>query len=101
MQSDYITVRQVHNNIRKINIVKQFCSDSAMNPVRIGLDAKKAFDSVSHAFIESFLVKYKMLQYFIKIFRLLYNDVQSCVLINDFMTKVEDLFIRVMHYIMY
>ncbi len=75
MQSAYIIGRQVHDNIRIINKVKQYCLDSTIIPVCIGLDAKKAFDSVSHSFIESVLVKNKMLQNFIKIFRLLYNNV--------------------------
>jgi exonuclease III len=87
MQSAYITNRQVHDNLRMINIVKEYSVDSKDEPVLIGLDAKKAFDSVSHSFIEAVLYKYKMPIYFINIFKLLYNDVQSCVLVNGFMTK--------------
>ncbi len=53
MQSAYVPNRQVHDNLRLINIVKSHTMITAYNtvesnPVLISLDVQKAFDSVSH-----------------------------------------------------
>jgi hypothetical protein len=50
------------------------------------LDAKKAFDSVDHEFIIKVLIKFGIKNEFIKIFKLLYNNLTAKVLVNGFFT---------------
>ncbi len=87
MQSAYISGRQVHDNVRLINLVKDYSSNDKKSPLLISLDAKKAFDSVSHKFISDVLIKYGVPAKFIDRFKLLYNNLQSRVLINGFTTN--------------
>ena len=87
MQAAYIPGRLVHDNIRLINLTKDHCINNREDPILISLDAKKAFDSVSHNFIEQVLVKYNIPAEFINIFRVIYNKVESRVLINGFLTE--------------
>ena len=47
----------------------------------ISLDAKKAFDSVEHSYIEKCLEKFGLGK-FIPIFRILYSELKSDVIIN-------------------
>lgn len=90
MQAAYIPNRQVHDNLRLINLVKDYididrASDS--NPVLISLDACKAFDSVGHGFISEVLRKYNVPDRFINMFQVLYNQIESRVQINGFQTN--------------
>jgi exonuclease III len=87
MQAAYIAGRQVHDNLRLINIVKEYRHQIEGKPVLIGLDAKKAFDSVSHSFIEDTLIKYGFSCEFRHLFKTMYNNVNSRVLINGFLSK--------------
>jgi hypothetical protein len=87
MQAAYVAGRQVHDNIRLINIVKDYCSNDSNSPLLISLDAKKAFDSVSHSFIIEVLKKYNAPSYFLNIFKLLYNKIQSRIILNGFPTN--------------
>ncbi len=87
MQAAYIPNRQVHDNIRLINLVKDYCKNLDNDPILVSLDAQKAFDSVSHRFIEDILYKYNFPISIIKMFKTLYTSVTSKVLINGFMSK--------------
>jgi hypothetical protein len=88
MQSAYVPNRQVHDNLRLIGITKDYCSNNSNNPVLVSLDAQKAFDSVSHTFIEKVLRKYNIPEVMIKTFKTLYNRVSSRVQINGFTTRM-------------
>ena len=52
----------------------------------VSLDARKAFDSVSHSYIENCLRKFGMYN-FVPIFRILYKDLKSDVIINGRVTN--------------
>jgi hypothetical protein len=49
-------------------------------------NAKKAYDSVSHKFIESVLRKYGFHEEYINIVKILYNDIHTKVNVNGFLT---------------
>jgi hypothetical protein len=53
----------------------------------ISLDAKKAFDSVDHVFIEETLKRFNVNLEFIKIFKILYNQISSRTLLNGFISE--------------
>jgi hypothetical protein len=86
-QTAYIKGKQVHDNLRLIELVRNECSKQNINGYLVSLDAKKAFDSVDHMFIERVLDKFGVQQDFIQIFRLLYHKLTSRVLLNGFFTK--------------
>ena len=82
-QTAYIKGRMINDNIRSI-----LCSVNVANlennidGLIVSLDAKKAFDSVSHEFIETCLTKFGVGQ-FVPIFRILYKDLHTNILINQ------------------
>ena len=81
-QTAYLKGRLINDNVRSllanIKIVNQ---EENINAAIISLDAKKAFDSVEHSYIEKCLRKYG-LNSFVPIFRMLYADLKSDILIN-------------------
>jgi hypothetical protein len=70
------------NNIRSNYIIKDICSKKDLDAVLISLDAKKAFDSVSHEYIYNVLKHYGFGEYFINNFRVLYANLSSTIMVN-------------------
>jgi len=86
-QTAYLPGRIIHDNLRTIDIIRNYCTQKNINGFLVSLDAKKAFDSVDHRFIEKVLEKFGCKVDFIKIFKLLYHRLESRVLLNGFLTK--------------
>jgi hypothetical protein len=55
--------------------------------VLISLDAKKAFDSVDHKYIEETLIAYGFGPGFIQIFKTLYRNIIAKILVNGFASE--------------
>ena len=71
-QTAYIKGRMINDNIRAIlGSIETANLEAAVDGLVVSLDAKKAFDSVSHEFIEKCLSKFG-LDSFVPIFRILY-----------------------------
>jgi hypothetical protein len=85
-QTAYIPGRIVHDNLRTIDIIKDECSKRKRDGFLVSLDAKKAFDSVDHCFIKRVLACFNFPNEFISTFELLYNQIQSRVIVNGFLT---------------
>lgn len=85
-QAAYLTNRQVHDGLRLIDNCKNYCSSNNINGYLTSLDAKKAYDSVSHDYIESSLKAFGFHNEFIKVFRVLYNDIHTKVNVNGYLT---------------
>jgi exonuclease III len=83
-QTAYVPGRSVADNLRSNFFFKRFCEKNRENAVMISLDAKKAFDSVDHLYIERTLKEYGFGQGFIKAFRVLYSGITARVMINGF-----------------
>lgn len=82
-QTAYIHNRSISDNLRIINMaVKLAEKDPTVEGLVVALDAKKAFDSVTHSYIKSLLLKIG-LERFIPIFELLYKDQVVKININD------------------
>jgi hypothetical protein len=75
------------DNIRTLNVCKQYASKNNIDSVIVSLDAQKAFDSVDHRYLDCVLEKYGFGDQFRKIFNLLYKDNKSTLLINGFQTS--------------
>ena len=81
-QTAYIPGRLINDNIRAmLSTIDISNLESEIDGLIISLDAKKAFDSVSHRYIEQTLKAFG-LNSFVPIFRLLYKELRSDVIIN-------------------
>ena len=82
-QTAYLKGRLINDNIRSIMLSVQMANldDETIDGLLVSLDAKKAFDSVEHSYIEKCLAKFG-LRDFIPIFRVLYKDLKSDILVN-------------------
>jgi hypothetical protein len=58
-----------------------------VNAVLISLDAKKAFDSVNHKYIEETLIAYGFGKQFVEAFKILYKDITARIMINGFQSE--------------
>jgi hypothetical protein len=86
-QTAYVPGRSISDNLRSNFFYKNHCSKKDINAVLISLDAKKAFDSVSHEYIEETLNVYGFGPYFLKTFKTLYKDITARILINGFTSE--------------
>ena len=86
-QTAYLKGRLINDNIRSmlatINITNL---EEHARGLMVSLDAKKAFDSVEHSYIERCL-KELGCERFIKIFRILYSDLTTDIMINGKIVK--------------
>ena len=86
-QTAYLKGRLINDNIRSlISTIKVSNLEDNINGLIVSLDAKKAFDSVEHSFIEQALCKFG-LSTFVPVFKLLYNDLTSDIVINGRIVK--------------
>ena len=81
-QTAYVRVRSVTDNLSSMMFLKNYCKEEKVEAVLISLDAKKAFDSVDHNFIETTLIKYGFCPKLINHFELLYKSISSKIMIN-------------------
>ena len=81
-QTAYLKGRLINDNIRTIiGALKLSNSEPDISGLVVSLDAKKAFDSVEHSYIEKVLEKFG-LKKFVPIFRALYKNLESNIIIN-------------------
>jgi hypothetical protein len=85
-QAAYLSNRQVHDGLRLIDNCKIMCSSQNINGYLTSLDAKKAYDSISHKFIEDSLRKFGFHEKFINVTKLLYHDIHTRVNVNGYLT---------------
>jgi len=86
-QTAYLKGRLINDNIRSLIATLNIANlEDQIDGILISLDAKKAFDSVEHSYIEACLEKIG-LGSFIPVFRVLYADLRSDILINGRITR--------------
>ena len=86
-QTAYLKGRLINDNIRTLlGAIKLSNNETDINGMIVSLDAKKAFDSVEHSYIEKTLKRFG-LEKFIPIFKTLYADLQSDIIINGKIVK--------------
>jgi hypothetical protein len=86
-QTAYVPGRAVSDNLRSNFFLKSHCKQNKIESVLMSLDAKKAFDSVDHKYIEETLRAYGFGEGFINIFKLLYRNITARILVNGFLSK--------------
>ena len=80
-QTAYLKGRLINDNIRAILSTIELSNSEQLNGLLIALDAKKAFDSVDHNYIEKCLARFGCSR-FVPIFRTLYNSLKTDIIIN-------------------
>ncbi len=83
-QTAYIPGRVVHDNLRMFEFYKDYCKQNNVEALLISLDAKKAFDSVSHKYLHEVLRRYGFSDSFIETIKLLYKDIKANILVNGY-----------------
>jgi len=86
-QTAYVPGRSVSDNLRSNFFFKNYCRKNNVDAVLISLDAKKAFDSVDHKYIEETLVAYGFGDGFVRMFKTLYRDISARILVNGFTSE--------------
>ena len=81
-QTAYLKGRLINDNLRAILATVEIANlEERVEGLIVALDAKKAFDSVSHEYIEACLHKFGCGN-FVPIFKTLYKDLKTDILIN-------------------
>jgi len=83
-QTAYIPGRVVHDNLRMFDFYNKYCRENNVDALIISLDAKKAFDSVSHKYMYKVLKSYGFSDNFIDTVKLLYNDIKASIMVNGY-----------------
>jgi exonuclease III len=87
-QTAYVPGRAVHDNLRMFNFYNDYCKTHNVDALLISLDAKKAFDSVSHKYLHKVLLAYGFSNEFIDTVKLLYNDIKANILVNGYKSVI-------------
>jgi len=61
-----------------------YCKENNVEALLMSLDAKKAFDSVSHKYLHKVLSAYGFSDEFISTVKLLYNDIKAHIMVNGY-----------------
>ena len=85
-QTAYLKGRLINDNLRAMLSTIEISRLEEIEGLIVALDAKKAFDSVSHDYIEKCLKEFGCTR-FIPIFRTLYKDLNTDILINGKIVK--------------
>jgi hypothetical protein len=86
-QTAYIPGRIINENIRSMLMTVDLANlDNTVDGIIVSLDAKKAFDSVDHGYICKVLEAFG-LKDFVPIFRLLYSNLSSDIILNGKIVK--------------
>ena len=86
-QTGYLKGRSIGYNIRLINDVIDYFENNNIEGAIIFLDFQKAFDTVNHSFMLRALEKFNFGESFIKWVKTIYNEAESCVTNNGWMSK--------------
>ena len=85
-QTAYLKGRLINDNIRSLIASIELLNTDEGTGLITSLDAKKAFDSVDHGYIEQCLVKFGCSR-FVPIFRTLYKNLNTDIIINGRITR--------------
>ena len=85
-QAAYVPGRDISFNNRLIQYARTYANSNGKDFCIVSLDAKKAFDSVSHEYLTKVLEVYDFPPEFIAVFKTLYAQLESVVQVNGFLS---------------
>ena len=86
-QVAYTPGRDISYNNRLLQFAKLYARKNSLDFCVVSLDARKAFDSVSHRYLAKVLEVYGFPNEFITVFNLLYSNLSSVVQVNGFLSS--------------
>ena len=87
-QTGFLKDRYVGENIRLLLDSIDFCKKYSLNGIVFSIDFEKAFDSVEWNFLDMCLSKFGFGSTFKSFVKLMYTDIESCVINNGFTSPV-------------
>ena len=79
--------RSILDEIHLIRNIIDYCNQKNVPCILLDLDQEKAFDRVNHKFLAKALAHFGFKQNFIEWVKILYTNVSSCVLVNNFVSS--------------
>ena len=79
-----ILINYVHNNLRSLELIKQYCKQEKIKELLVGVDARKAFDIVDHEYMFKVLEAYGFGPKFINWVKLLNKNLKAETLVNGY-----------------
>ena len=86
-QAAYVPGRDISFNNRIIKSAQKFINTHQKDYCVVSLDARKAFDSVSHSYLVKVMNAYQFPEEFVKVFKTLYADNTAVVQVNGHLTS--------------
>ena len=86
-QAAYVPGRDINFNNRLIRVARNYSVANSLDHCVVSLDAKKAFDSVSHEYLTKVMETYGFPPEFISVVRVLYENLTAVVQVNGFLSK--------------
>ena len=86
-QTGYVKNRFIGENIRLISDIMSYTEESSILGIALFLDFKKAFDAIEWDFIDNCLKKFNFGPDIQNWFKVVYNNVNSCVLNNGYASE--------------
>ena len=79
--------RSILDNAHLHRNVVDYCNQKNINCAFISLDQEKAFDKIVHKFLFKVLEKFNFGPKLIKWIKILYHDLNSCIIVNNFISQ--------------
>ena len=79
--------RSILDNVHLIRNIIDYCNQKNVPCILLDLDQEKAFDRVNHKFLAKALARFGFKHNFIEWVKILYTNVSSCVLVNNFVSS--------------
>ena len=86
-QTCAIPYRSILDNAHLLRNIYDYVNQKNLQCSFISLDQEKAFDRVNHKFLFRVLEKYNFGENLIKWIKILYNELSSCILVNNFISS--------------
>ena len=83
--------RSIFDNVHLLRNVIDYVDQKNLPCIFLNLDQEKAFDRVSHEFMYKCLETFGLGKNFIQWIKILYSDIQSSVLVNQFLSEPIDI----------
>lgn len=78
----------MHDNLGIFDFYNNYCKEHNVEALLISLDAKKAFDSISHKYMHKVLSSYGFSEQFINTVKLLYKNIKAQILVNGYKSVI-------------
>ena len=86
-QTGFVNGRYIGTNIIRIQNLIAHCTNNGINGTLINVDFEKAFDSIEWKFIYKALTYFGFSEKFIKLIKMFYKDIETCITNNGHISQ--------------